>query len=33
MLDEYQDMQASQQHGVHVQEAGRDDPGGHFYWI
>jgi hypothetical protein len=23
MLDEYQDMQASQQHGVHVQEAGR----------
>jgi hypothetical protein len=28
MLDEYQDMQSSQQHGVHVQEVDRDDPGG-----
>ena len=28
MLDEYQDVQSSQQHSVHVQEVDRDDPGG-----
>ena len=28
MLDEYQDIQSSQQHSVHVQEVDRDDPGG-----
>src|ERR1039458_3420220 len=28
MLDEHQDVQSSQQHGVHVQEVDRADPGG-----
>jgi hypothetical protein len=28
MLDEHQDIQPPQQHGVHVQEIDRDDPGG-----
>jgi hypothetical protein len=27
MLDEYQDVQSSQQHSVYVQEIDRDDPG------
>ena len=28
VLDEYQDIQSLQQHGVHVQEVDREDPGG-----
>ena len=28
MLDEYQDVQSSEQHGVHVQEVDGDDLGG-----
>jgi hypothetical protein len=28
VLDEHQDVQPSQQHGVHVQKVDRDDPGG-----
>jgi hypothetical protein len=28
VLDEHQDIQPFQQHGIHVQEAGRDHPGG-----
>jgi hypothetical protein len=28
VLDEHQDIQSSQQHGVHVQEIDREDPGG-----
>ena len=28
VLDEYQYVQSSQQHGVHVQEIDREDPGG-----
>ena len=28
MLDEHQDIQSPQEHGVHVQEIDRDDPGG-----
>ncbi len=28
MFDEYQDIDALQQHGVHVQEVDREDPGG-----
>ena len=27
MLDEHQDMQSPEKHGVHVQEIDRDDPG------
>jgi hypothetical protein len=27
MFDEYHDIDALQQHGVHVQEADREDPG------
>jgi hypothetical protein len=28
VLDEYQDMQPLQQHGIHVKEIDREDPGG-----
>jgi hypothetical protein len=28
VLDEHQDVQSSQQHGVHVQEVDCEDPGG-----
>ena len=28
VFDEHQDMQSPEEHGVHVQEIDRDDPGG-----